>query len=86
MIRHTARDVPPHVHLVDAAHHLRNARRSLEAAGDRAPAELGLAVLVAERRARRLGRAKCPLGGQRETAAGAAASMPGMSKTERGAR
>ena len=89
MTRHTARDAPPHVHLSDAAHHLANARRSLQAAGHRAPVELRLAVLATERRVRRLGKAAARsvrFSGHIETAAGAAASMHEMRSSEANSR
>ncbi len=62
MTRQHAAHVPAHTHLRDAVSHLANARRSLDAAADRAPVELRLAILATERHARRLGKAAARAG------------------------
>lgn len=62
MTRQHAAHVPAHTHLADATNHLANARRSLDAAAQRAPVELRLAVLSTERYVRRLGKAAARAG------------------------
>lgn len=59
MTRQHAAHVPAHTHLRDATSHLANARRSLEAAGDRVELHPELARIVRhlELYVRRLGRA-----------------------------
>ena len=82
MTRQHAAHVPAHTHLADATNHLANARRSLDAAAERTPVELRLAVLATERYVRRLGKAAAKQSRRcdhMKTPAGAGASMLGMS-------